>query len=40
MDVEEFVGWKDGMFIFKDKPLAEIMKILERWYGVNVIFSG
>ena len=29
----------DGMFIFKDKPLAEIMKILERWYGVNVIFQ-
>ena len=39
VDVEEFVGWKDGMFIFKDKPLAEIMKILERWYGVNVIFQ-
>ncbi|MFR4037707.1 MAG: FecR family protein [Butyricimonas faecalis] len=33
VDVEEFIGWKDGVFIFKDKPLAEIMKILERWYG-------
>ncbi|WP_106624238.1 FecR family protein [Butyricimonas faecalis] len=39
VDVEEFVGWKDGMFIFKDKPLAEIMEILERWYGVHVIFQ-
>lgn len=39
VDVEEFVGWKDGVFIFKDKPLAEIMKILERWYGVHVIFQ-
>ena len=39
MDVEEFVGWKDGVFIFKDKPLVEIMKILERWYGVHVIFQ-
>lgn len=24
---------------FKDKTLAEIMQILERWYGVNVIFQ-
>ena len=39
VDVEEFIGWKDGVFIFKDKPLAEIMKILERWYGVHVIFQ-
>ena len=39
VDVEEFVGWKDGVFIFKDKPLAEIMEILERWYGVHVIFQ-
>ena len=39
VDVEEFVGWKDGVFIFTDKPLAEIMEILERWYGVHVIFQ-
>ena len=39
VDVEEFVGWKDGVFIFKDKTLAEIMQILERLYGVNVIFE-
>ena len=39
VDVEEFVGWKDGVFIFKDKTLAETMQILERWYGVNVIFQ-
>ena len=28
VDVEEFVGWKDGVFIFKDKTLAEIQKLL------------
>ena len=39
VDVEEFIGWKDGVFIFKDKPLAELMKRLERWYGVHVIFQ-
>ena len=39
VDVEEYVGWKDGLFIFKNKALSEIMKILERWYGVDVIFQ-
>ena len=39
VDVEEYVGWKDGVFVFKEKTLSEIMKILERWYGVNVIFQ-
>jgi len=39
VDVEEYVGWKDGLFVFKDKTLSEIMKILERWYGVDVIFQ-
>ena len=38
VDVEEYVGWKDGLFVFKDKKLSEIMTILGRWYGVNVIF--
>lgn len=40
VDVLEYVGWKDGLFVFKDKTLSEIMKILERWYGVNVIFQN
>lgn len=38
VDVEEYVGWRDGVFVFKDKSLSEIMKVLERWYGVKVVF--
>ena len=32
------MGWKDGLFVFRNETLSEIMKILGRWYGVNVIF--
>lgn len=39
VDVEEYVGWKDGLFVFKDKTLSEIMTVLGRWYGVDVIFQ-
>ena len=38
VNVEEYVGWKDGLFVFRNETLSEIMKILGRWYGVNVIF--
>lgn len=38
VDVEEYVGWKDGLYVFKEKRLGEIMKTLERWYGISVFF--
>ena len=39
VDVEEFVGWKDGIYVFKEKSLGEIMKALERWYNISVDFQ-
>ena len=39
VDVEEFVGWKDGIYVFKEKSLGEIMKTLERWYNISVVFQ-
>ena len=39
VDVEEFVGWKDGIYVFKEKSLGEIMKTLERWYNISVGFQ-
>jgi hypothetical protein len=31
-------SWKDGIFSFKGKPLKEIMKVLSRWYDIDVVF--
>ena len=39
VDVEEFVGWKEGIYVFKEKSLGEIMKTLERWYNISVDFQ-
>ena len=39
VDVEEFVGWKDGIYVFKEKSLGDIMKTLERWYNISVDFQ-
>ncbi len=31
-----YMGWKDGKIIFHWENLDEILKKLERWYGVNI----
>lgn len=40
VEVEEYVGWKDGVFVFRDKTLEEIMETLSRWYGAEVVFQN
>lgn len=32
------ISWKDGIFSFRKKPLEEIMKVLSRWYNIDVNF--
>ncbi|WP_423126876.1 FecR family protein [Gaoshiqia sp. Z1-71] len=36
VDVRDFVSWKDGKLIFVRQPLDEVLKMLERWYNVNI----
>lgn len=33
-------SWKDGMFVFEDKTLAQIMKSLGRWYDFSYEFAN
>ena len=35
-DIESLIAWKDGGFIFDQKPLEEIVKGLERMYDVDI----
>ncbi|MCX2454259.1 FecR domain-containing protein [Pedobacter sp. PLR] len=38
-DLESVMAWKNGDFIFKDEDLASVMKKIERWYDVEVVFQ-
>lgn len=40
VDVEMYVGWKDGKYIFEDATLEEIMQVLSRWYDVTVFYKS
>ncbi len=39
VNIKEYTGWKDGLHIFKDRRLEDIMNNLERWYNVNVTYE-
>lgn len=32
--------WRKGEFSFKNKPLKDIMKVLSRWYDMEVVFNS
>ncbi len=38
VDVSETVAWKNGLFQFRETSLAAIMRDIERWYNVEVIY--
>lgn len=38
VDVFNEISWKDGVFSFKEMPLKDIMKVLERWYDIKTVF--
>lgn len=40
VDVNEAVAWKNGKFIFADENIESIMRKLERWYNVEVVYDG
>lgn len=40
VNVYNEISWKDGIFSFRRKPLGEIMKVLSRWYDIEVIFEN
>lgn len=40
VEVYAEISWKDGIFIFKQKTLKELMKVISRWYDVEVVFEN
>ena len=40
VDVAEFTAWKDGLFYFNDITLEEILRIVSRWYDLDVFYMN
>lgn len=39
VDPAEAVSWKNGQFTFKSEALGVIMRKIERWYNIDVVFK-
>lgn len=39
-NVENAVSWKNGYFIFDNQQIKDIMRIMSRWYDVDVSYEG
>jgi ferric-dicitrate binding protein FerR (iron transport regulator) len=40
VDIEQVLAWKNGQFVLKGTDVAALMRQVERWYDVDVIFAG
>jgi transmembrane sensor len=40
IDVEQVVAWKNGYFSFRNAGIREVMRQLEKWYDVEVVYEG
>ncbi|GAA3617836.1 DUF4974 domain-containing protein [Flavivirga amylovorans] len=40
VDVYNEVSWKEGVFSFNSKSLKEMMKVLSRWYDMDIVFKN
>jgi ferric-dicitrate binding protein FerR (iron transport regulator) len=39
VDAQLFTGWKNGIYLFSNESVIEIMKILSRWYDFEYEFA-
>lgn len=40
VDVEPYVAWNKGRFVFDNCPLEDLMRVVSGWYGRNVTFES
>ncbi len=39
VDVERYFSWRDGVFIFRNDPLKNIIKKISRYYNVEILIT-
>ena len=39
VNTNNYTAWKDGYLIFKDSPLMEVIKKIDRWYNVKMLVN-
>ena len=40
VNVDEFVAWRDGWYVFREATLEDVMQTMCRWYDVDVFYQS
>lgn len=40
VDTDAITAWKNGLFNFPNASLQEVMRQLERWYDITIVYEG
>jgi ferric-dicitrate binding protein FerR (iron transport regulator) len=40
VDADEFAAWKNGVILFRDADIHDVMRKISRWYNVEVAYQG
>ena len=40
VDVRRYTAWKDGIFIFEDERLEDVMNTVARWYNIQLFYQN
>mgnify|MGYP003578443759 FL=1 len=40
IDVNDILAWKRGALLFQGDNIRTVMKTIERWYDVDVVYAG
>jgi len=39
-NMESVLGWKNGLFVFEQASVPDVMKEISRWYNIDVEYNG
>lgn len=39
-NIDQIMGWKNGLFTFENASIASIMRQVSRWYDVEIVYDG
>ncbi len=40
VNLDEVMGWKNGFFVFEEADIRQIMRQVEKWYNLEVVYEG
>jgi len=40
VDVEKYISWKDGILMFRDDSMQDVVRRLNRWFNVDIKLTG